>query len=71
MVEVWYGRIRLVWCWCGSVAIVMVTYGGGVVWQNKVGVVLVRCWCGSEAKAVVTYSGGMVWQNKVGVVLWP
>ena len=56
MVEVWYGRIRLVWC---------------VVWQNKVGVVLVWCWCGSEDKAVVTYGGGMVRQKKVGVVLWP
>ena len=26
--------------WCGSVAIAIVTYGGGMVWQNKVGVVL-------------------------------
>ena len=57
--------------WCGSVAIAIVTYGGGMVWQNKVGVVLVWCWCGSVAIAMVTYGGGMVWQIKVGVVLWP
>ena len=47
MVKVWYGGL-----W----------YGGGMVWQTKVGFVAI---------AMVTYGGGMVWRIKVGVVLWP
>ena len=73
MVEVWYGMIQYeVWnggLWCVVVGYGMVKvwygglwYGGGMVWQTKVGFVAI---------AMVTYGGGIVWRTKVGVVLWP
>ena len=52
--------------WCGSVAIAIVTYGGGMVWQNKVGVVLV--WFCGHSHGNLWWRYGMADQGWCGSV---